>query len=429
MAGEGKGEGSLRDTLGLLVIPLWEALLRPAAPRDPDRPWPPLPRWARRRVEGRVPFAAAVQVIDLLIALACYFGTYSLLMTEVAKRDLHPWNGELILSALVASVPLALRERHPMAAWRIFLVGMVLVGPYRWTDVTFAGGTGVTGLLVLYTVAARCSRSLTIGVGLLSMAGILIIAPENDAGTSFLVPLPLVVGYAVQYRRNARRELAEQEKRHQEAEAVLTERQRIARELHDVVAHHMSMIAIQAEAAPLKVATVPDETRGDLAEIRATALAALTEMRRILGVLRTEDGSQTAPQPDLGGLEELLEGGRGAGLTIVTRLDAGLAGLPSGVGLTSYRIVQEALSNAMRHAPGSKVEVAIRREGGILRLDVVSGPPADGRRPTPSPPGAGHGLVGMRERAAMLGGDLVAEPTPEGGFAVRATLPITGTAA
>jgi signal transduction histidine kinase len=333
-----------------------------------------------------------------------------------------------MLSALAAAVPVALRERHPMAAWRVFVVGTILLGPYRWMDVPFAGGVAVSGILVLYTVAARCSLPLTFGVGLLSVAGVLLVDRENGAGTSFVVLLPLAVGYTVQIRRNARRQLAEQEKRHQEASAVLTERQRIARELHDVVAHHMSMIAIQAEAAPMKVDGVPVETRKDLAEIRATALDALTEMRRILGVLRTADGSQTAPQPDLERLEELLAGGRGAGLTITTRLDGELAGLPSGVGLTAYRIVQEALSNAMRHAPGSTVEVAIRRAGEILRLDVVSGPPANGHLPTPSPPGTGHGLVGMRERAGMLGGELTAGSTPEGGFTVHATLPKTPSA-
>jgi signal transduction histidine kinase len=186
----------------------------------------------------------------------------------------------------------------------------------------------------------------------------------------------------------------------------------------------MSMIAIQAEAAPLKVAGVPGETRKDLAEIRATALDALTEMRRILGVLRTADGSQTAPQPDLERLEELLAGGRGAGLEITARLEGDLDGLPPGVGLTVYRIVQEGLSNAMRHAPGSRVEVAISRDDGILRLDIVSGPPGDGHRPAPTPPGEGHGLVGMRERAGMLGGELTAGPTPEGGFAVKTVLPL-----
>lgn len=164
---------------------------------------------------------------------------------------------------------------------------------------------------------------------------------------------------------------------------MLTERQRIARELHDVVAHHMSMIAIQAEAAPYKVEAVPDETRRDLAEIRATALDALTELRRILGVLRAEDGAETAPQPSLERIDELVANARGAGLRVETRFSGDLGGLPPGVGLTAYRILQEALSNAMRHAPGSRVDVEVSRDDGLVWLGVVNGPPGDGQDAAP----------------------------------------------
>jgi signal transduction histidine kinase len=418
-----RDEETLASTLRLMVRPLRTALVSPAASRDPNRPWPPVPL-PRRWLTANVPFGTVAQAIDLIIAVFCFFATYSVLIGETTGRGSEVWTPLLMLAALVTAVPIALRERHPMAAWRGFVAGTILCGPHYWQEVPFGGGPVITGMLVLYTVASRCPGHLVIGVGLWSALGVVIIDRETP-GTGVLVAMPLAVGYLVQFRRNARRQLAEQERRHQDAQAVLRERQRIARELHDVVAHHMSMIAIQAEAAPMKVAGVPAETREDLAVIRATALDALTELRRVLGVLRSEDGSLTVPQPDLARLEELLAGGRGAGLRITSRLEGDLDGLPSGVGLTAYRIVQEALSNAMRHAPGSAVDVAIVREGAMVRLDVVSGPPGHGHRPTPSPPGGGHGLMGMRERAAMLGGRFSAEPTPEGGFAVRAALPVT----
>jgi signal transduction histidine kinase len=169
---------------------------------------------------------------------------------------------------------------------------------------------------------------------------------------------------------------------------------------------------------------MPDETRRDLAEIRGTALDALTELRRVLGVLRAQDGAEIAPQPSLDRLDELIGNACTAGLRVDARLDGDLAGLPPGVGLTAYRILQEALSNAMRHAPGSRVNVRVSRDGGIVWLGVVNGPPGGGQVPRPPLPGGGHGLLGMRERATALGGELTARPTPEGGFAVTATLPV-----
>jgi signal transduction histidine kinase len=289
--------------------------------------------------------------------------------------------------------------------------------------------------MVLYTVAVRSPREVTIGAGLVPIVGAFFLDQENPAGAMMLILLPLLAGYLVRQRHLSRqeladrdeaaqRELAERERQHLDTEAVLKERQRIARELHDVVAHHMSMIAIQAEAAPYTVPEVPDKIRSDLAEIRATALDALTEMRRILGVLRSEDGAETAPQPGMERLDTLIAGTHGTGLSVHTKVVGELDGLPQGVSITAYRILQEALSNVMRHAPGSRVDVELIQKEGILLLSVINGPPSTGQRSTLSPPGSGHGLVGMRERAAMLHGGLTAKPTPEGGFAVTATLPL-----
>ncbi|WP_245681556.1 sensor histidine kinase [Actinomadura kijaniata] len=440
MTADASGSPGVRDTVALLwrplVAALWSGRPDPAPPLD--RPWPFWLRWTRAIRIGRLPFGAVVQVFDLGITLAVLFGTWSVLrnaavnyrqaLLDNAVRPGLPTDvpgpQTLLLIAVAVAVPLAVRQGHPLGAWRMIALATLLFDPRPPLFTPYTPGGTIVAMLCLYQVAARCPRDVTVGVGMVSVAGVLVIDRAMAAGAIALLLLPLLAGYLVRQRQVARRELAEQEERHREAEAVLTERQRIARELHDVVAHHMSMIAIQAEAAPYKVTGLPDETRRDLSEIRSTALDALTEMRRILGVLRSENGAETAPQPGLDRLDELVSNARSAGLHVTEHLDGDLAGLPQGVGLTAYRILQEALSNAMRHAPGSHVTLAAERRDDDVRLHVVNGPPADGQRPTPSPPGGGHGLTGMRERAAMLGGSLTAAPGPEGGFTVTAVLPV-----
>ncbi|MEU5882227.1 sensor histidine kinase [Spirillospora sp. NPDC047279] len=426
------------DTVGLLVRPIVAAAFTGrAGPPPRERPWPPGLRRTRRLGIGRLPFGVVAQLVDLGIALAILFGSFSVLTNEARKIDPGYANPLLFfVIALSAAVPLALRQRHPLGAWRIIAVATVIFTPEinQWMTTPYLPGAAIAALLILYSVAVRCERHITIGVGLISIVGAWILSAQNGGGASLVILIPLLAGFVVRQRTTsrqelldreeaARRELAEQERRHQATEAVLTERQRIARELHDVVAHHMSMIAIQAEAAPYRVTELPGETRQDLAEIRATALDALTELRRILGVLRQEEGAETAPQPSLERLNELFAGARGAGLTVSVAETGDRRHVPPGYELTVYRIVQEALSNAMRHAPGSTVVVAMDFVADELRVSVVNEAPPGGRRAQPPPPDGGHGLVGMRERAAMLGGELSAEPTLGGGFAVDATLP------
>ncbi|WP_052708509.1 histidine kinase [Streptomyces sp. WMMB 714] len=221
---------------------------------------------------------------------------------------------------------------------------------------------------------------------------------------------------------------------------LLEERAVIARELHDVVAHHMSVVAIQAQAAPFRVEAPPPELERAFAAIRENAVAALAELRRVLGAVRAEPaggdgvtaGAAEAPQPGLADLAVLLERVRATGVPVEETVRGAVRELPRGVELSAYRIVQEALSNALRHAPGSPVRVELdhAREG--LGVTVVNGPatelatePGTGR--TPRETGAGHGLTGMRERVAMLGGRLEVRPTDGGGFEVSAFLPAAGT--
>jgi len=232
----------------------------------------------------------------------------------------------------------------------------------------------------------------------------------------------------VRVRRSGARQLEEQERRHSGERALLEERQRIARELHDVVAHHMSVIAIQAEAAPYKTADPPPELVESFGEIRASALAGLAELRRVLGVLRA-GGQDTAPQPGLADLDVLVDSARSGGVSVTVARSGEPVTLPDGVDLSAYRIVQEALSNAMRHAPGSHVRVDVAYRGDDLALEVRNDV---GSRTAPvlvgsgdRAAGGGHGIIGMRERAAMLGGSLDAGPTEDGGFQVSAVLPVS----
>ena len=195
---------------------------------------------------------------------------------------------------------------------------------------------------------------------------------------------------------------------------------RIARDLHDVVAHHISVIVVQAEAAQEVLATHPDRAEGAMAAVADTARSALGELRRMLGLLRSESGR--APQPDLAAVEDLIASVRGAGLVVELRTTGTVRPVDAVVGLTAYRIVQEALTNVMRHAQArlAWVDLTFGDEELVVRV-ADDGRGGDGK--ASDQPG-GQGLVGMRERVALLGGRLDAGPAPGGGFAVDARLPL-----
>jgi signal transduction histidine kinase len=204
------------------------------------------------------------------------------------------------------------------------------------------------------------------------------------------------------------------------------ERARIARELHDVVAHHISMVTVQAETARLTTPGLPDEAARRFTEIAGTARAGLTEMRRLLGVLRSDDDTAPVaarqPQPGLAQLGELLDEARTASGTCVRLIVSGpVRALDPGVELAAYRIVQEALTNSRRHAPGAAADVELRYSAGDLLLRVRDNGPGAALAKA-----SGHGLIGMRERAQAAGGSLRAGPAPGGGFLVQAMLPAGG---
>ncbi len=371
-----------------------------------------------------------VVAADALITLIVFLADNAWLQSENVNHGSPYGAGALVLVALVIAAPLLLRNRHPPAAWACSAAAIafsaILLGSREGISTPYIPGSVIVYLLCLYAVGLRARRTLVIGAVVTSVVGAALIDAKTT-GVALPAMLPLVLAYVVRLRRSTKSALAEQEARHEEETAVLEERQRIARELHDVVAHHMAVIAIQAEAAPYKVAVPQPELAESLATIRASALDGLTELRRILGVLRTVEGPQTAPQPGLERLDEVIASARNGGLAIETSVTGEAPELPAGVGLSAHRILQEALSNAMKHAPGAAVRVEITYDHRLLRLRIANGPGSGsgGERPPVAASGGGHGLVGMRERAAMLGGELGAGPAPGGGFTVVATLPLT----
>ena len=259
----------------------------PAAPR---------PRWLR---PGGIDL---VVVVDALIAFIAFGATTSWLSDRNRIHgDVHS-GAMLVLISLLIAAPLLLRNRYPLAAWEssalAILVSVLYIPPRSLASVVYLPGSIVVYVLCLYALAVRCRRRLTLLAAAVTLVGAALV-DHRTAAAALPALIPLLLGTLVRLRRAAHRELEEAERRHGEVTTVLEERQRIARELHDVVAHHMSVIAIQAEAAPYKVADPPPELTESFADIRSSALEGLTELRRILGVLRTEGDAQTTPQPGL----------------------------------------------------------------------------------------------------------------------------------
>ncbi|MBW9093932.1 sensor histidine kinase [Microbacterium jejuense] len=205
---------------------------------------------------------------------------------------------------------------------------------------------------------------------------------------------------------------------------VVEERTRIARELHDVVAHGMSLIQVQASTAKYRVPGLPDEAAREFDEIAQTARTGLAEMRRLLGVLRTDDQSaELVPQQGLRDIPALVETVRRAGADLDAIVEMPQSPVPDAVDITAFRIVQEALSNAVRHAPGAPIVLRVETDAVAVRLLVRNAPPRDGEA-APAASGAGHGLIGMGERAALVGGSVDAAADADGGWTVSAVLPV-----
>ncbi|WP_399495235.1 sensor histidine kinase [Streptomyces sp. P9(2023)] len=340
----------------------------------------------------------------------------------------------VVYSFVPALIVLLTLVRPVLAFWAslastpfVGVIGGGFAEGWPWSENSF-----LAHLVVLTVVAARTRPrtaawmwTLTAGYALFSefflTRGYTTDAPE----LLFIAALALLVVTVVQVRRQATQEVTAQQTVtavERSKRTLLEERTTIARELHDVVAHHMSVVAIQAEAAPYRVENPPPELEQAFVTIRENAVAALTELRRVLGVVRAEDyEAPDAPQPTLADLEGLVANVREAGLDVEKTVTGAVRDLPQGVELSAYRIVQEALSNVLRHAPGAGAKVEVSYVLGGLGLRIVNGPARGLVKPSP---GAGHGLTGMRERVTMLNGEMTAEPTEDGGFEVTAFVPV-----
>ncbi|HEX2497492.1 MAG TPA: sensor histidine kinase [Actinomycetes bacterium] len=364
---------------------------------------------------------------DGFVVLALVLGLAGLVESVIYTAE----SGDRTTASLLAmfgTLPLALlRTRW---AWLGVLV-VTLATVIALADpapLTIAGAIGQ--LIVAYGVAVRYSRGVSALVAAPFALNAVSPLSGNDSALSGLLMLVIVVAALIlgDAQRQRSQVVAERdETRRAMADtlrdrAAAQERNRIARELHDVVAHHLSMIAIQAETARLATPGMPAEGQEQLAGIGGTARDALTEMRRLLGVLRVDvDGvAELSPQPGLDRIDELIEAARAAGTPVRLTLSGAPVPLPVGVDLSAYRIVQEALTNARQHAPGAGVEVEVAYTEDLLRLRIRD----DGPGSTQANP-SGHGLHGMRERAALAGGTLAAGPAESGGFLVEATLPVS----
>ncbi|MET8052076.1 sensor histidine kinase [Streptosporangium sp. NPDC005286] len=305
-----------------------------------------------------------------------------------------------VLAMSLASVLLGLaHDRFAAAAFAIYMVALTLPRPRG--EPTLAIGACSAVAVLLLSVAGGPSRAANI-------AGVLL------AGVAFMGGA-WIAGRAVRERRAHAVRSAEQ----LADRAVTEERLRIARELHDVVAHSMSLIAVKAGIANHVAAARPEEAADALRVIEVTSRGALTEMRRLLGVLRSDLDAppDLTPSPGLTDLSVLA--GQAAMAGVRVELDVRATGLPEGVELSVYRIVQEALTNVVRHAAPARCRVSVEASAGEVRVEVADDGP--GERVLPG--GPGHGLIGMRERVAVYGGSLTAGRRPEGGFGISARMP------
>jgi signal transduction histidine kinase len=335
-----------------------------------------------------------------------------------------------VLLVLAGIVPLAWRRTRPLVAGS-FVVAAEVVALFIGV-----GGVGFLGSVVaVYSIGAHTSglartrvmSAIAVTVTLLFVAGWIdgLSLLNEFVTTGGLLITAFVLGDNLRRRREHitgladRAERAERERELLAEQRVAAERTRIARDLHDVVAHSVSVMVIQAAAARRSLVSSPDQAAAAIEAIETTGRQTMGELRSILGVLRTAVPDATlAPQPSLSRLD-LLAGLDGLPLTVT--VDGDLTGLPDGVSVTGYRLIQEALTNVRRHAGSvGRVTVTLRTDGGDLRIDVVD----DGRGAGALPDADGFGLIGMRERVAAVGGTVEAGPEPGGGWRVRAVLPI-----
>jgi signal transduction histidine kinase len=337
---------------------------------------------------------------------------------------------------LLQTLPLVLRRRYPLAV-------LALTGAALFVDLILypAAAKTLGPLVAIYTVGAELPRRTSFGaivfvVAVYAVALLSSSEPALKTPTIFFNNLAIILvvwflGDSVRLRRLLARTAAERDRllaraqAEDRASAIRGERERIARELHDVVTHHVAVIAIQASAASESLQSAPRDAESAIGVIRRSAREALADMRRMIGLLGSSTDPDTVPSPRLEHLDTLIRDVRAAGLDAVLSIAGTPRPLDDGLELSAYRVVQEALTNALRHSAGSRTQVTITYESDSLTLEVTD----DGRGSARSlePTHEGRGLAGMRQRVALFDGKLECGPQPAGGFRVWARLPTAGT--
>lgn len=395
-----------------------------------NNPWRPRALWSLATLfgligPGSVPFAVVLTASE----------------TAFIASNYHAGRYALLFGLLQCGIPVVLAGYRPFIAWVVLAGALAPVALLA----TPAAGTQPwpltpTALFAYLAVQYGMSRAHGRWVSLPTWAitalwsvGLYLTRPPGTDTTGIAVVTVVfgfaawVAGDAVRVRTLVQQRLLDEERQTAAERArrqVLEERARIARELHDVVAHHMSVIAVQSSTAAYRIEGLAQEARDEFTQISTTARTSLTEMRRLLAVLRSDDeDSLLAPQPGLGGLAPLVEATRRAGTPVALHVADLPDAVSDAVGLTAYRVAQEGLSNVVRHASGADTTVDVYGTDGRVVVRVRNTrPPAE--RPCVEQQGSGQGLAGMRERVAAVGGEVSAGPREDGGFEVEALLPV-----
>jgi signal transduction histidine kinase len=386
------------------------------------------------RSVSRIGRRVKARLFDVLIVLGAIGGVLEVTLTRGGQDSPRGPLWVLVLTVLVATLPLLARRRFRFAAPAGVVTGLGVL--------SFVEGTVVPYAFVVFLSVVTCAflfgmneerRQGLAGLALIIAVGAVVTRNDPEGATSDLVFTSIVFGAAwlgglalgVRLEEAAeaklRAERAEQEREEQARAAVAEERQRIARELHDVVAHSVSVMTVQAGGVRRLLREDQQRERAALEQIEQTGRQALAEMRRLLGILRQPtDEPARAPQPGMASLGTLIQQMREAGLPVEYRIRGEPRPLPPGIDVSAYRIVQEALTNALKYAGPARAEVMVSYGREVLQLEVVN----DGAVDQDGDGEAGHGLVGMQERVALYGGKLEIGPLGDRGFAVRALLPV-----
>ncbi|MDV7084984.1 sensor histidine kinase [Rhodococcus sp. IEGM 248] len=379
----------------------------------------------RRAAEGQWLNVAIVVVTAILFAVAWP----TLQLTHQVSPPIQPF------VAALATFPFLLIRSNPALAWAVSAVSALVIPRVFALQDGYDYPWQVVHILVMLALLAAVSMRAAIpvvGVAWISTVLLFLADTPGTNGRGWAVGLTAIVvfGLLIRWLVLSRRQLAQQEELSElerTRRTILEEKARIARDLHDVVAHHMSMVVVQAQSAPYRIADMSDETRAEFESIGAAGRAALNEVRGLLGVLRSDGQlAEHAPQPGVQQISELLEGSRRAGIPVSWHVDGDPTLVSESVGLVMYRILQESLANTARHAAGAAVEVKIAYESPIASVSIVNGPP---RRSLVSALArhestGGNGIIGMRERAQAVGGVLTTHLHDNGGFDVHAEFPV-----